>query len=582
MTLDRRVAALMRMVQLSGRSFNPDVSVRAFRASYAQANRLTGLRPRGEVEMRELTIPSGGATLPARLYRAKAAGDGPLPVLLYFHGGGWVIGDIASYDGLMRFLAEEGQIAVLSVGYRLAPEHRFPTSHEDAFAAFAWLQKNASSLNLLPDKIAVGGDSAGGGQTAAIAMYATERGLKPPAFAWLIYPSVDATGRFPSRKQYGGNLPLTPSGIEWFTARILNGPADRTAPLLVPLDAPNPERHPPAYISAAQYDPLLDEGRAYYEKLRAAGVPVTYDLRATLPHGFLSMARIVPEAKLAMLDGIHATAAALGVQRVLALTGAAAGIGRALAVEFAKRGYALALADRDAAGLEATADLVRDTVPVATYVLDVADKAAVDAFAAYVLDTYGRVDVLINNAGVALGGDVSDVTVDEIAWVMNINFWGTVYGIKAFLPALERSGDATIVNVSSVYGLYGPPGQAAYAASKFAVRGFSESLRGELRGKGVNVMTVHPGGIKTDIATNARIAAAADQVLGRERARAFAERFLTESPESAAKAIARGVSLHSERVLIGSDAIRVDVLTRALGPYAGRAIAALARLPAKT
>ncbi len=576
MALDRRIALLLALAKLTGKAFRPDLSVAAMRAGYRDANRRFGLRDPGGVEMHELTVhASDGATLPVRLYRPADATRRTLGALVYFHGGGWVIGDLAGYDGFMRTIAKAGDCAVLAVAYRLGPEHRFPRGHEDAFDAYAWVTQHAAELGIDPARIAVGGDSAGGGLSAAIANYAASRGLARPCFAWLIYPSVDATGRFPSNARYTGNLPLTPQTSSWFIRHALSDPAQCADPLLVPYDAPEPEHHPPTYISAAQYDPLVDEGRAYFERLRDAGVAVRYDLRPTLPHAYVNFARVIPEARRALDAGIAATAAALGARtpKVAAVTGAGSGIGRALAVELARHGYALALADRDAAGLAQTQRIVGDAADVSLHTVDVADKAAVDEFAAEVLRRHGRIDVLINNAGVSLAGSVAELAVDEIEWLMNINFWGTVYGVKAFLPALQRSQRATIVNLSSVFGLIGPPGQSAYAASKFAVRGFSESLREELRGS-VHVVTVHPGGIKTAIARSARIAAAADETLQRRRAAAFERHLLTQPPEKAAKLIVRGIHLRRDRVLIGADALRMDALARILGPRAARVVAA--------
>jgi hypothetical protein len=179
-----------------------------------------------------------------------------------------------------------------------------------------------------------------------------------------------------------------PAMIEWFLSYATTGPSDKAMPLFVPLDAPNPERHPPAYVLAAQYDPLIDERRAYYERLRTAGVPVVYDLRDTLPHGFVNFARIVPEARRALIDGIQATAAALGVHRVAVVTGAGSRIGRALA----HLGYALALADRNEAALAETVRKLEGRTEVTSHVLDVAQKAAVDVFATHVLEEHGRVD----------------------------------------------------------------------------------------------------------------------------------------------------------------------------------------------
>jgi acetyl esterase/lipase/short-subunit dehydrogenase len=575
MALDRRIAAMMWLLEKSGNSFDPNVSVEVLRAKYLEANKRFGLKETGGIDSRDVTFPaSDGATIGARLYRPTESAGVTLPVLVYFHGGGWVIGDVEGYDGLMRFVAREGRFAVLSVEYRLGPEHPFPRGHEDAFDAYAWLLQNAAGLGLDPARVAVGGDSAGGSLAAAICNYAEARDLARPAYAFLIYPSVDGTGRFPSRAQYTGNLPLTPTGIEWFKKHSTRDPAELSDPLFVTLDAPHPERHPPAYVLAAQYDPLVDEGRAYFERLRDAGVSVVYDLRATLPHGFISFAGVVPEAKRALVAGVDATAVALGTRpaKVAALTGAGSGIGRALAIELANNGYALALADRDERGLSETARMVADRTTISTHVLDVAERAAVEAFAADVLRAHGRVDVAINNAGVGLAGNVAEVAIEEIAWLMDINFWGTVYGVKAFLPALLRSPGGTIVNISSAFGLIAPPGQAAYAASKFAVRGFSESLREELRGK-VHVVTVHPGGIKTNIARSSRIAAGADQEYQRRRTAAFDRRMLTQSPEKAARYIMRGILRKSDRVLIGADAMRVDALSRILGPGAARVIA---------
>jgi len=583
MPLDKRFQLLQWLVQRTGRAFTPDVSVPALRAAFATLNARFGMRDPGGVQAQELRIPSSDAAeIRARLYRPAEAAGQTLGVLLYFHGGGWVIGDVEMYDGLMRQFARIGGIAIVSVDYRLGPEHRFPCGHEDAFDAYAWLRANAPTLALDADRIAVGGDSAGGGLAAAIATYAEGRGLTRPTFVCLIYPAVDATGRFPSRSQYTGNLPLTAASLDWFTKYFLTRPENRADPLLVPLDGPHPERHPPCYVLAARYDPLVDEGRAYFERLRDAGVHAVYDLRPTLPHGFVNYARIVPEARRAVVAAIEATAVALGErpQKVAAITGAGSGIGRALAVELAHHNYHLALADRNEAGLNETAQLVNDRTTASLHLLDVSDRNAVDAFAADTLAAHGHIDVLINNAGVSLVGEVRELSVEEIAWLIDTNFWGTVYGVKAFLPALQRTPGAIIVNLSSVFGIIAPAGQAAYAASKFAVRGFSESLREELRGS-VHVVTVFPGGIKTNIARSARIATAADHERERQRAAMFEQRMLTQSPQKAAELIVRGILRRNDRVLVGGDAKRIDAIARIFGPRAARLLTrtSLRRLP---
>ena len=249
--------------------------------------------------------------------------------------------------------------------------------------------------------------------------------------------------------------------------------------------------------------------------------------------------------------------------KIAVVTGAASGIGRALALALSREGVRLALADRDEAGLRETLQqLERVGATASLHVVDVADKDAVNALGDDVLQMYDHVDLLVNNAGVSLFGTVAELHTDEIAWLMNVNFWGVVHGTKAFLPALVCRPEATIVNISSVFGLWGPPGQAAYAASKFAVRGFSESLRAELATTSVRVITVHPGGVKTAIATNARIAREADAIAAAKMTREFEDRFLTTPPEELAAAIVDAIRAGRERVVAGSDASRIDLLMR--------------------
>lgn len=245
---------------------------------------------------------------------------------------------------------------------------------------------------------------------------------------------------------------------------------------------------------------------------------------------------------------------------VAVITGAGSGIGRGLAQELASHGAQLALADVNAAGLKETRNLLGPAA-VRTYTVDVSDRAAVEAFAGKVEQDFGRVSLLINNAGVALCGTFEQLTVKDFEWLFSINFWGVVYGCKFFIPLLKREPEAHIVNISSVFGLIAPPGQTAYAASKFAVRGFTEALKGELMNSKVAVTCVHPGGIRTRIAENARAAAATpveDQMHARERFNQLAR----TPPEKAAKVIVTGILRNKGRVLIGADAYRIDVFQR--------------------
>ena len=241
---------------------------------------------------------------------------------------------------------------------------------------------------------------------------------------------------------------------------------------------------------------------------------------------------------------------------VAVLTGAASGIGAALADQLARRGMHLALVDLNPAGLEATATRSRAAgVKVSTHVLDVADRAAVAALPAAVLAQHGRVTALVNNAGVALGGMFEQVDAEDFDWLMDINFGATVRLTRAFLPVLVRESAAQLVNVSSIFGIIAPPGQTAYAASKFAVRGFSESLRHELQmnGSPIGVTIVHPGGVRTAISENARLAKGLDTAeVARERANW--RNLLALDPAKAAEIIAVAIERRAPRVLVGNDA----------------------------
>jgi NAD(P)-dependent dehydrogenase (short-subunit alcohol dehydrogenase family) len=247
---------------------------------------------------------------------------------------------------------------------------------------------------------------------------------------------------------------------------------------------------------------------------------------------------------------------------VAVVTGAASGIGRALAQQLVEAGSAVALADVDEAGLLQTSQsLGNNKARVSTHAVDVADDAGMRGFAEDVRSHHGRVALLINNAGVSLHGNFDEISLDDFRWLMNINFWGTVYGVKYFLPLLKQEKRAHIVNVSSVFGLIAPAGQIPYAASKFAVRGFTEALRHELEGTNVRVSCVHPGGIRTAIARHSRLGARALPALREENVARF-ERLAQSTPEAAAARILRGVERGESRILIGKDAYQIDFLQR--------------------
>ena len=258
---------------------------------------------------------------------------------------------------------------------------------------------------------------------------------------------------------------------------------------------------------------------------------------------------------------------------VAVVTGAASGIGRALAVDLAKMGAQLALADVNSAGLEETRALLGNAT-ARTYTVDVSKAPAVEAFAQAVQRDFGRASLLINNAGVALMGTLAEVSLDDMAWLIGINFWGVVHGCKFFMPMLQRESDAHIVNLSSIFGLIGPPGQTAYASSKFAVHGFSQSLREELRAtSSIKVTSVHPAGIATPIANRARAGSGVTPA-ARQEAEEYFKKVALITPEEASRVIIKGILANKNRVLIGADAYRIDRIQRL---FPARASAMFAR-----
>src|SRR6266576_2755533 len=249
-----------------------------------------------------------------------------------------------------------------------------------------------------------------------------------------------------------------------------------------------------------------------------------------------------------------------------AVTGAASGIGRALALELSARGCDLALADRDEAGLQAVAAEIAKTHSrkVTMHRVDVGEASEIEAFAQAAGAGHPGLNILVNNAGVALLGQFSEIDQAQMEWLININFWGTVHATRAFLPQLSRQREAHIVNLSSIFGIIAPPGQTAYAASKFAVRGFSESLRHELQttASPVRLSVVHPGGVSTNIVRNSRDGTG---VTDNKRRAQSIERFdaiAKTTPAAAALRIIQGIENNQPRILIGSDARFMDLLQR--------------------
>lgn len=272
--------------------------------------------------------------------------------------------------------------------------------------------------------------------------------------------------------------------------------------------------------------------------------------------------------------------------KVAAITGAGSGMGRELAIELAKRGCHVALSDVNEKGLAQTMELLKAyPVRATSTTLDVAQRQAVYDWADAVVRDHGKVNLIFNNAGVALGSTLEGVSYEDFEWIMDINFWGVVYGSKAFLPHLRASGDGHIINTSSIFGLFSVPANGCYNASKFAVRGFNECLRQELdlSGAPVSLTSVHPGGIKTNIAQSARMSSNIEGFLAKDAKSArdnFDKLFIT-SANRAACIILRAVERNQRRVLVGPDAKLMDLIVRLLPSAYQRLVSFGARMQAR-
>lgn len=256
-------------------------------------------------------LPGPDGDVPVRVYVPRT-GTAPHPVLVYYHGGGWTVGDIDTHDGIARALADRAGCIVVSVDYRLGPEHRFPAAFDDAMAAFAWVAANAASIGGDPARLAVGGDSAGGNLAAAVAQQTRAAGLRSPDFQLLVYPVTDLGAETKSYETYADGFYLTRGGMRWFKANYLSAPDDALDPRVSPLRAADVSGLAPAFVMTAGYDPLRDEGRAYADRLRAAGCRVECRNYDGLIHGFFSMGGVVRAAGRAFDDAVSALRAAFG------------------------------------------------------------------------------------------------------------------------------------------------------------------------------------------------------------------------------------------------------------------------------
>src|SRR5215468_7299404 len=252
----------------------------------------------------ERTIPGAGGEMPARIYMPY--GTGPFPVLVYFHGGGWVIGDLEAYDATCRALTNAAGCLVVAMEYRLAPEHKFPAAPEDCYAATCWVAANAAAIGGDPRRIAVGGDSAGGNLAAVVAQRARDRGGPTLVYQLLVYPVTNYGYDTTSYRENADGYLLTRDAMVWFWNHYLRSATDGDNPLASPLRANDLRGLPPAMVLTAEFDPLRDEGEAYAMRLQEAGVPVTLKRYAGAIHGFFSLGAVLDQGKQAMADAAAA------------------------------------------------------------------------------------------------------------------------------------------------------------------------------------------------------------------------------------------------------------------------------------
>jgi acetyl esterase len=300
-TLDPDAAAVFKAFQEAGRPPYETVSPAEARELYLKGRVVTNPEPPELEKVAPLAIPSPHGSIPARIYTPKTLRKkaGLAPVLVFFHGGGWVIGDLDSHDVVCRKLADEGQLMVISVDYRLAPEHKFPAAVDDAIAATKWIAGNAQQLGADASRLMVGGDSAGGNLAAVVAIAARDGNGPAIAGQVLIYPATESARTHPSHREPETSILLTHSVTKWFYDQYLGSAADVHDWRASPARAKTLIGLPPAYVLTAGADPLRDEGDEYATRLKEAGVPVTYRHFSGQFHGFFTMGKLLQQANVA-------------------------------------------------------------------------------------------------------------------------------------------------------------------------------------------------------------------------------------------------------------------------------------------
>ena len=303
MALDPQARIVLdQMANAGGPPIN-ELSVEEARQASALLNAMQG-DPEPVAGVEDRMLPGPGSDIPVRIY--TPSGKGPLPVLLYFHGGGWVLGDIESSDPLCRALANASGCIVISVDYRLAPEHPFPAAVDDAYYATQWAAANAADFSGDPSRIAVSGDSAGGNLAAVVSQIARDRGEPTIKFQLLIYPATDAACNTPSHSENADDYFLTKNAMRWFWNHYVQNDADRKHPHASPLRADDLSGLPPALVITAEFDPLRDEGEQYAERMRTVGTAVQLTRYDGMIHGFIAMSGVIDQGKKAIQQSAEA------------------------------------------------------------------------------------------------------------------------------------------------------------------------------------------------------------------------------------------------------------------------------------
>ena len=310
--LEADVQLMLTLATLSGHRTLDTLTPAEAREDIRRTARLTAALSEPVARVEQLEIPGPAGAIPARLY-VPATERGPRPLVVYYHGGGWVVGDLDTHDGVCRFLAHELGAGVLAVDYRLAPEHKFPAAVDDALAAFHWAATEARALGFDPARVAVAGDSAGGNLAAVVSLVATREGGRRPAAQMLIYPVTDLANRHASYRLFAEGFFLTAAEMEWYIGHYLPNRSAARDPRASPLLAPDLSGLPSALVLTAGFDPLRDEGEAYAARLEAAGVRVWCRRFPGLVHGFCNTTSVIRSGRAAMEEAARELARELGL-----------------------------------------------------------------------------------------------------------------------------------------------------------------------------------------------------------------------------------------------------------------------------